>query len=82
MSRNPEITEQEWADWKMHPVTVQYHKRLEQFLEDLKQQWVSGNFTSSTVDETAQMNSSNIGKAQMITDILGLDFETLTGDSE
>lgn len=82
MSRNPEITEQEWADWKMHPVTVQYHKRLEHFLEDLKQQWVSGNFTSSTVDETAQMNSSNIGKAQMITDILGLDFETLTGDSE
>jgi hypothetical protein len=43
---------------------------------------VSGNFTSSTVDETAQMNASNIGKAQMITDILGLDFETLTGDSE
>ena len=70
MSRNPEITEQEWTDWKMHPVTVQYHKRLEQFLEDLKQQWVSGNFTSSTVDETAQMNASNIGKAQMITDIV------------
>lgn len=82
MGRNPEVTEQEWADWRLHPVTKQYHRRLEQFLESLKQQWVSGNFTSTTVDETAQLNASNIGKAQMLIDILGMDFETLTGDME
>jgi hypothetical protein len=55
---------------------------LESFLEDLKEQWTQGNFTSTTTDETAQLNALNIGKAQMITDILGLDYETLTGDAE
>jgi hypothetical protein len=55
---------------------------LERFLEGLKQQWAEGNFTSSTVDETAQLNAVNIGKAQMATDILELDYETLTGDME
>jgi hypothetical protein len=53
---------------------------LESFLEELKEQWTQGNFTSTTTDETAQLNALNIGKAQMITDILGLDYETLTGD--
>jgi hypothetical protein len=82
MGKNPEITEQEWADWRLHPVTAQFHRRLESFLEDLKEQWTQGNFTSTTTDETAQLNALNIGKAQMITDILGLDYETLTGDAE
>lgn len=82
MIQNPKITEQEWAEWKLHPVTMQYHKCLEQFLENLKQQWVSGNFTSSSTDETVQLNASNIGKAQMLIDILGLDFETLSGEIE
>lgn len=41
---------------------------------------MQGNFTSSTSDETAQLNATSIGKAQMITDILGLDYETILGE--
>lgn len=82
MGNQPQITEQEWTDWKMNPVTLCFNRRLETFLDSLKQQWVSGNFTAATSDETAQLNAVNIGKAQMAQDLLDLTFETLVEETE
>ena len=82
MEKQAQITEQEWTDWKLNPVTICFNRRLEIFLDSLKQQWVSGNFTATTSDETVQLNAVNIGKAQMAQDLLDLQFETLVEETE
>jgi len=82
VGNHPQITEQEWDDWKINPVTICFNRRLEAFLNSLKQQWVSGNFTAVSSDETAQLNAVNIGKAQMVQDLLDLTFETLVEETE
>ena len=82
MGNRPQITEQDWMDWKLNPVTICFNRRLETFLDSLKQQWVSGNFTAATSDETAQLNAVNIGKDQMVQDLLDLTFEILVEETE
>lgn len=73
-----QVTEEEFQAWLLHPVTEQFRAFLRESLEDLQNQWVNGNFTTETVDGTAQSNARSIGRGQVLLDILSLDFETLS----
>lgn len=72
------MTQQEWAEWKQHPVTVLLHKYLQKQLKDGMEGWVNGAFTEYSGEATLQANSKAIGAAQCIDQILKLeahDFE-------
>lgn len=81
MSQVPKITEAEWEEWKLHPVTKRFQQFLKEQLEELQQQWVEGNFTSDTSDATAQINARSIGKAQNLVDIIELSSEILNEEN-
>jgi len=48
-------------------------------LEDLKDNWVNGDFTGESVEETIQKNSEALGKAQAYADVI-LSLEEMTED--
>ena len=81
MSQVLKITEAEWEEWKLHPVTKRFRQFLKGQLEELQQQWVEGNFTSDTSDATAQINARSIGKAQNLVDIIELSSEILNEEN-
>jgi hypothetical protein len=59
-----------------------YHKaQIIEKLEDLKDNWVNGDYTAETVEATIQMNSEALGKAQAYADVL-LTIEEMTEDDE
>ena len=59
-----------------------YHKaQIVERLEDLKDNWVNGDYTGETVEATIQLNSEALGKAQAYADIL-LILEEMTEDDE
>lgn len=81
MSQFQKITEAEWEEWKLHPVTKRFHQFLLYQLAELQKQWVEGNFTSDTSDATAQINARSIGKAQNLVDIIELSSEILNEEN-
>ncbi len=72
------VTEEEFHNWLLHPVTEQFREFLRASLVDLQNQWVEGNFTTETSDGTAQANARSIGRGQTLLDVLNLDFETIS----
>ena len=72
------MTEQEWTEWKQHPMTVRLFKYLEQERQKIVNGWAGGHLTSPSIDETVQMNAKGIGAVQCIDELLnieGVDLE-------
>lgn len=64
MSRS-QISKQEWADWRSHPVTVEFFKQIEELREDNLQSLANGIFS-----EEPGKQSILIGKVNALTKIL------------
>lgn len=76
------ISEIEWADWKLNPVTKAVFAVLRERHTSLMEGWANGEFTGSTIDQTAQLNAKAIGEAQGLARVLALDFEQVNGATE
>lgn len=61
---------EECRGWISQSVGKYYKNILFEKLEDLKESWVNGDFTGETTEETVQMNSEALGKAQAFADVL------------
>ena len=66
----PEPGADESRGWLAMPPGRYFRESLFEELEDLKEAWMNGMFTGQTNDETCQMNSEAIGKAQQIASTL------------
>ena len=71
------MTEQEWAEWKQHPVTMLFYRMLERQLSSTKESWVSGSFTNSNGDATLQANANAIGYAQCLEELIKMEADGL-----
>ena len=71
------MTEQEWAEWKQHPVTALFYRMLERQLNSTKESWVNGVFTDSNGDATIQANAKAIGQAQCLEDLIKMEADGL-----
>ncbi len=59
-----------------------YHKaELIERLEDLKDNWVNGDYTGATAEATIQMNAEALGKAGAYADMI-LSLEEMTEDDQ
>ena len=67
--------EQEYLDWRDHPVTKAFLRMLEEYREDLKDQWEQGLMQAADPLETAIANASAIAKTRFIKEILELDYD-------
>jgi hypothetical protein len=69
------IAESEFKEWLDHPVTREMMKLIEAKTEALKTEWMNGNYTAATRDETLIRNVSNLGMAQALRQIRELEYE-------
>ena len=71
------IQEQDWAEWKQHPVTVRFYKFLEALREEVKENWAQSAYTSESGDETFQRNSYAIGQVETLDELKKASFEDI-----
>ena len=77
------MTEEMFADWLDHPVTVALQRVLLPHLRaERKDQWESGEILSLAKDEQMLRNAAALGECQGYKYIQELDFETMKGDLE
>ena len=78
MDRLP--TEQEWLDWQDHPATKAQRQVLRQWVDELKDRWASGSFSSPHEHETMILNAKAIGNCEVIEKVIDLDYDQLVGE--
>ena len=71
-------TQEQYADWQAHPLTVQLRHHLAQQLSELKNRWSLGEFTGETAEKTAMLNANAVGQAEL----LGLRLDAISTDPE
>lgn len=76
-----EPTPEEFRGWLDQSCGKYFKIVLEQKLDELKDDWASGVFTGDNTEETTQLNSEALGKAQQIADII-ITLEELSTDEE
>ena len=69
------ITEEEFNDWKRHPVTEEILKILEAKREMLRRQWEAGAFTDYAQETTALVNVGNLGTCRGYAFLSELTYE-------
>jgi hypothetical protein len=74
------ISEEEFMDWLLHPVTVEVKRILNAKRESLRQAWEGGSFADYAADTTALVNVGNIGTCKGYAFITDLDYETYIGE--
>ena len=69
------MTREEYDEWREDPVTQEFFHHVQACKEDLMKRWSQGMFTSSSLDETVQLNSHAIGEATALSLILESTYE-------
>ena len=55
------LTEEEFNEWKLHPMTKELVRVLETKRDTLRRQWEGGSFTDYSLETTALINVGNLG---------------------
>lgn len=75
---NSVLTEEMFADWLQHPVTELLRQRLlPKVRESLRDAWEAGNITAESVEGTAQLNATAIGRAGALRWLEQMTFEQM-----
>ena len=72
---NRSITEEEFLDWKRHPVTLAISAILSAKREELRQQWEGGSFTDYDKGTMALINVGNLGTCKGYAFVQDLSYE-------
>jgi hypothetical protein len=80
MSRT--FSEEEFLEWKSHPVTRAVMEILSKKREELRQLWEGGSFTDYEAATMALVNVGNIGTCKGYAFVQGLDYEQFIGEQD
>ena len=69
------VTEEEFLDWKRHPVTLAISAILAAKREELRQQWEGGSFTDYDKGTMALINVGNLGTCKGYAFVQDLSYE-------
>ena len=69
------VTEEEFNEWKMHPVTQAVQAVLEAKREALRRLWEAGSFTDYEKDGTVLVNVGNMGTCKGYAFVSELTYE-------
>ena len=79
---NRALTEEEFNEWKLHPMTQALVAILEAKREDLRQRWEGGSFTDYSKDTTALVNVGNLGTCKGYAFVVGFTYEDYVSELE
>lgn len=68
-----ELSEDEFRDWKEHPLTRVFLHWVADNIKGLEKSWGRGNFTGPDAFETVQLNSKALGKCEAYERVLEWD---------
>lgn len=74
------MTDQEYKEWRSHPVTQEVLNHLSNQRQDLLEAWAEGVYTKESMEGTVQLNSEALGKVKAISYMLSLDYEEIVND--
>lgn len=69
------LTEVEFKEWKLHPMTQALMQVLQGRREELKNQWEGGSFTDYTLEATALVNVGNLGTCKGYAYVVDFTYE-------
>ena len=67
------MVEQEFLEWKKHPVTEKLYRLLEDKKAAIMEAWAAGSYTYLNSDGTSQKNAEALGMIRAVMDILTLE---------
>lgn len=70
-----EIKEEEWAEWRQHPVTLALNKYLREVRVGLMEQWASKAFQGETRDEILTLNAAALGQIEHLDRLIELELK-------
>ena len=74
--------EQEFLEWKTHPVTKDFFQWLERRREEIKESWASGEFVSSHDRGDVYQNASALATCSVLDSMKNVEYLQVYGDSE
>jgi hypothetical protein len=74
------LTEEEFNEWKLHPMTRELSRVLEAKRETLRRQWESGAFTDYEREATALVNVGNLGTCKGYAFVVDFTYEDYIGE--
>lgn len=76
------LTEEEFNEWKLHPMTQALMGVLAAKREALRQQWEGGSFTDYSLETTALINVGNLGTCKGYAFVADLTYEDYLAELE
>ena len=76
------LTEEEFNEWKLHPMTQALMEVLAAKREALRQQWEGGSFTDYSLETTALINVGNLGTCKGYAFVADLTYEDYLAELE
>lgn len=64
------ISDRDWQEWAHHPMTMLWAEQIREDLQDMKDCWARGGYTTANSDELLQANAQAIGAAQTLQSML------------
>lgn len=74
--------EQQFHQWKQHPVTELFLQKVQSLREGLKEDWANAAFAASFEAESIARNAAGHGACSAYQELLDLTHEDLFGDSD
>lgn len=74
------LTEEEFNEWKSHPVTRAVMEILARRREQMRRDWEGGSFTDYDVSAMALTNVGNIGTCKGYAFVMDLDYISYLGE--
>jgi hypothetical protein len=74
------ITEQEYLEWKTHPVTQAHNQLLQVWREKLRDQMEQGILKTDSAHAYMLMQAEIVGNLGVLRQLMDVDYELLTGE--
>lgn len=72
------IEKEAFEEWKRNEITKLYFSALEKYRMTLLEAWAAGDFTSASVEGTAQLNAKALGQADILDRMKELDYDWIS----
>ncbi len=76
------ITEEEWKDWKLHPVTKAFYALLAAKRQELKDQWEEGVHSEDTPEKYAFKNIAAMHECKAYALVADIEFTDFIPEKE
>ena len=76
------ITEEEFKEWKSHPVTQAVMEILSNKRDEMRRAWEGGSFTDYDQSAMSLVNVGNIGTCKGYAFVQDLDYEAYLGECD